>query len=146
MASGGHVDRIAAEFGVHFISFERRVKGRHQSKARRTCQKILEAQGAEHLRLVFALINTSKNRGNWSAPVFTAVSWLVRERAELVARKDFVSLFDEVDLEALQAAARRTNPKAPTVTLSVLLSYEMDRLVEGANGRSHVQQQKDQAA
>jgi hypothetical protein len=146
MASGGYVDRIAAEFGVHFISFERRVKGRHQSKARRTCQKILEAQGAEHLRLVFALINTPKNRGNWSAPVFTAVSWLVRERPELVARRDFVGLFDEVDMEALQAAAKRTNPKAPTVTLSVLLSYEIDRLVEAAKESCEHQQQKDQAA
>lgn len=146
MASGGHVDRIAAEFGVHFISFERRVRGRHQSKARRTCQKILQAQGAEHMRLVFALINTAKNRGNWSAPVFTAVSWLVRERPELVARRDFVSLFDEVDMEALLAAAKRTNPKAPTVTLSVLLSYEMDRLAEEVKETRGDNAQKDQAA
>jgi hypothetical protein len=128
MASGGTVDRIAGEFGVHFINFEKRIEGAHQSKARRTCQKLLKRYGADHLRLVFGLINTAKNRGNWSASVLTAVSWLIRERPELIARADFVDLFDRVDLEALQASAKTTNPKALTITVTVLLSYELDRL------------------
>jgi len=131
MASGGHVDRIAGEFGVHFISFERRVTGPHQSKARRTCQTLLKKNGEDHLRLVFGLINAGRNRGNWSARCFTAVSWLVLNRPDLVDRADFVSLFDRIDLDALQAAARKTDPKAPTKAMTVLLSYGMDRLAAG---------------
>ncbi|WP_428670867.1 hypothetical protein [Roseibium sp.] len=129
MASGGEVDRIAAEFGVHFVNHTRRAGGRHQSKARRTCQTILKKHGAGHLRLVFGLIDTEKNRGNWSAPCLTAVSWLAANKPEWVERRDFLEAFDRLDLEALLERAKRINPGAPTLTLSVLISYELDRLM-----------------
>ena len=127
MASGGIVDRIAAEFGVHFVSPTKRTDGRHQSKERRTCQTLLRKHGAEHLRLVLGLINTPQNRGNWSAPIVTAVSWIVLNKPEWVARRDFVAQFDHLDLQALFMSAKDLNPSAPTITLSVLLSYELDR-------------------
>jgi len=137
MASGGHVDRIAAEYGVQFVSHTRRVDGRHQSKARRTCQTLLKKHGPEHLRLVFGLINTAKNRGNWSAPCMTAVSWLVLNKPEWIERRGFLDLFDRLDLEELLKSAKHINPSAPTLTLSVLLSYELDRLMEaGAEARA----------
>ncbi|MES0880529.1 hypothetical protein [Roseibium sp. SCP14] len=127
MASGGMVDRIAAEFGVQFVTHAKRAEGRHQSKARRTCHSLLNKHGADHLRLVFGLINTPQNRGNWSAPVFTAVSWVVLNKPEWVARTDFVDRFDQLDLRVLLENAKDLNPSAPTITLSVLLSYELDR-------------------
>ena len=127
MASGGLVDRIAAEFGVHFIAYTRRVEGRHQSKARRTCQTLLKKHGPEHLRLVFGLINTAENRGNWSAQCFTAVSWLVLNKPDWVERRGFLGKFDRVNLQALLEKAKEINPSAPTVTMSVLLSYELDK-------------------
>lgn len=130
MASGGHVDRIAAEFGVHFVDHTIKPRGRHESRARRTCQTLLKKYGPEHLRVVFGLINTTKNRGNWTGPCFTAVSWLLLNKAELTKRADFLDLFDSLDLDKLLASAKRANPSAPTVTMSVLLSYEIDRLVE----------------
>ncbi|GAB2183791.1 hypothetical protein [Roseibium sp. LAB1] len=130
MASGGLVDRIAAEYGVHFVSYTRRVQGRHQSKARRTCQTLLQKHGAEHLRLVFGLINTAENRGNWSAPCFTAVSWLVLNKPDWVERRGFLDQFDRIDLEALLSSAKHINPAAPTITLAVLLSYELDKRLE----------------
>ncbi|MEO9528861.1 hypothetical protein [Roseibium sp.] len=127
MASGGLVDRIAAEFGVHFISHTRRSEGRHQSKARRTCQTLLKKHGPEHLRLVFGLINTAENRGNWSAPCFTSVSWLVLSKPDWVERRGFLDQFDKIDLGALLDVAKQLNPAAPTLTMSVLLSYELDK-------------------
>lgn len=135
MASGGLVDRIAAEFGVHFISHTRRCQGRHQSKARRTCQTLLTKHGPEHLRLVFGLINTTDNRGNWSAPCFTAVSWLVLSKPDWVERQGFVDQFDKIDLGALLELAKQLNPAAPTVTMSVLLSYELDRSLGAGSQR-----------
>ncbi|TYC55684.1 hypothetical protein FMN50_11610 [Rhodobacterales bacterium] len=129
MASGGYVDRIAAEVGVHFVSPARRADGRHQSKARGTCLSILNKHGADHLRLVLSLINTEENRGNWSSPVITAVSWVVLNKPDWVRRRDFLELFDRVDLGALLKSAKDLNPSAPTVTLSVLLSYELDRKI-----------------
>lgn len=127
MASGGHVDRIAAEFGVHFVDHTTRPTGRHQSRARRTCQKLLKNHGAEHLRLVFGLINTTKNRGNWSAPCFTAVSWLVLNKPDWIERRGFLDLFDSLDLDELLISAKRINSSAPTSTMTVLLSYELER-------------------
>jgi len=135
MASGALVDRIAAEFGVHFIAHTKRTDGRHQSKARRTCQTLLKKHGPEHLRLVFGLINTAQNRGNWSAPCFTAVSWLVLNKPDWVDRQGFLDHFDSIDLQALLTAAKNLNPAAPTVTLSVLLSYELDRQMAGQDVR-----------
>ncbi len=135
MASGGEVDRIAAEFGVHFVSHARRADGRHQSKARRTCLTLLKKHGAGHLRLVFGLIDTGKNRGNWSAPCLTAVSWLVSTKPDWVERVDFLDCFDRLDLEELLERAKAINPGAPTLTLSVLLSYELDRLMREAAGK-----------
>ncbi|GAB4527179.1 MAG: hypothetical protein Tsb0019_29210 [Roseibium sp.] len=132
MASGGIVDRIAAEFGVHFISHTRRTQGRHQSKARRTCQTLLTKHGPDHLRLVFGLINTAENRGNWSAPCFTAVSWLVLTKPDWIERQGFLDQFDKVDLGSLLRHAKDLNPAAPTVTMSVLLTYELDRLMAGS--------------
>jgi len=134
MASGGIVDRIAAEFGVHFISHTKRAQGRHQSKARRTCQTLLKKHGPEHLRLVFGLINTAENRGNWSAPCFTAVSWLVSTKPDWVERQGFLDQFDKIDLGRLLTVAKGLNPAAPTVTMSVLLTYELDRMM-GSNAR-----------
>lgn len=131
MASGALVDRIAAEFGVHFIAHTRRPEGRHHSKARRTCQTLLKKHGPEHLRLVFGLINTAENRGNWSAPCMTAVSWLILNKPDWVDRQGFLEQFDRIDLGALLAVAKQLNPAAPTVTLSVLLSYELDRHMGG---------------
>ena len=127
MASGGIVDRIAAEFGVHFVSHTKRIEGRHQSKARRTCQTLLKKHGPEHLRLVLGLMNTAENRGNWSAPCLTAVSWLVLNKPQWVARRDFLNQFDKLDLGRLLEKAKQVNPSAPTITLSVLLSYELDK-------------------
>lgn len=129
MASGGHVDRIAAEFGVHFVAPTKRAEGRHQSKARKTCAALLKKHDASHLRLVLGLINTQKNRGNWSAPVITAVSWLVLNKPEWVARRDFLEVFDQLDLKETLKSAQHLNPSAPTITMSVLLSYEFDRLI-----------------
>lgn len=129
MASGGLVDRIAAEYGVQFVSHAKRIDGRHQSKARRTCRTLLEKHGAAHLRLVFGLINTPKNRGCWSAPVFTAVSWLVLNKPQWVERPDFVGLFDQLDLQEFLANAKDLNPAAPTITLAILLSYELDQQI-----------------
>lgn len=131
MASGGHVDRIAAEVGVHFVNPAKRADGRHQSKARKTCQSLLNKHGAEHLRLVLGLINTPQNRGNWSSPVITAVSWVVSNKPDWVERRGFLDLFDQVDLGALLKSAKELNPSAPTVTMSVLLSYELDRQLAG---------------
>ncbi|MCX2721768.1 hypothetical protein [Roseibium salinum] len=131
MASGANLDRIAAEYGVHFVSHTRRVDGRHQSKARRTCQTLLKKHGPEHLRLVFGLINSTRNRGSWSAPCLTAVSWLVLSKPDWLDRPGFLDTFDRVDLDRLFRSARHINPSAPTITLSVLLSYELDRLMEG---------------
>ncbi|MHA7777377.1 hypothetical protein [Roseibium sp. M-1] len=130
MASGGLVDRIAGEFGVHFIAHTRRTEGRHQSKARRTCQTLLKKHGEAHLRLVFGLINTAGNRGNWSAPCLTAVSWLVLNKADWVERQGFLDHFDSIDLGELLARAKHINPAAPTLTMAVLLSYELDRRLE----------------
>ncbi len=129
MSSGAQVDRIAAEYGVHFVSAAKRIEGRHQSKARRTCQTLLKKHGAEHLRLVFGLINTPHNRGNWSATVVTAVSWLVLNKSEWILHRDFLNLFDTLDLGALLKSAKELNPGAPTITLAVLLSYELDRMM-----------------
>lgn len=129
MAGGAQVDRIAAEYGVHFVNHTKRAEGRHQSKARKTCQTLLRKHGQEHLRLVLGLINSPSNRGNWSAPCVTAVSWLVLNKPEWVARGDFLDLFDGVDLKALLDRAKKLNPSAPTVTLSVLLSWEVDQLI-----------------
>ncbi|WP_422377474.1 hypothetical protein [Roseibium sp.] len=130
MASGGLVDRIAAEFGVHFIAHTRRVEGRHQSKARRTCLTLLKKHGPEHLRLVFGLINTAENRGNWSAQCFTAVSWLVLNKPSWIERRGFLDRFDKINLQALLEKSKEINPSAPTVTLSVLLSYELDKRLQ----------------
>ncbi|QFT30955.1 hypothetical protein K1718_09515 [Roseibium porphyridii] len=127
MASGGIVDRIAAEYGVHFVTHTKRISGRHQSKARRTCQTLLNKHGAEHLRLVFGLINTAENRGNWSAPCVTAVSWLVLNKPEWIERRNFLDCFDQLDLEDLMTKAKEINPGAPTITLAVLLSYELEK-------------------
>ncbi|WP_068419918.1 hypothetical protein [Labrenzia sp. OB1] len=129
MASGGHVDRIAAEFGVHFVDHTIKPRGRHESRARRTCQTILKKHGPEHLRLVFGLINTTKNRGNWQAACFTAVSRLVLNKPDLLKRADFLDLFDRIDLDALLKSAKQANASAPTVTTAVLLSYEVNRLI-----------------
>lgn len=129
MTSGGQVDRIAAEFGIHFVSAAKRIEGPHQSKARRTCDTLLKKHGAGHLRLVLGLINTPSNRGNWSAPVLTAVSWLVLNKPDLVEHPTFVTCFDRFDLEALLTRAKEVNPSAPTITLAVLLSYELDRSI-----------------
>jgi hypothetical protein len=131
VASGGQVDRIAAEFGVHFVAHTRRAEGRHQSKARRTCSTLLKKHDASHLRLVLGLINTEKNRGNWSAPVITAVSWLVLNKPEWVVRRDFLRVFDQLDLEEILKKARQLNPSAPTITMAVLLSYAFDQLIAG---------------
>jgi hypothetical protein len=131
VASGGQVDRIAAEFGIHFVAHTKRAEGRHQSKARRTCSTLLKKHDASHLRLVLGLINTEKNRGNWSAPVITAVSWLVLNKPEWVARRDFLRVFDQLDLEEILKKARQLNPSAPTITMAVLLSYAFDQLIAG---------------
>ncbi|MET1411702.1 hypothetical protein ABVF61_05510 [Roseibium sp. HPY-6] len=130
MASGAAVDRIASEFGIHFVSSAKRAEGRHQSKARKTCLALLKKHGAEHLRLVFGLINTPANRGNWSAPVLSAVSWVIVNQPGTVARRDFVTSFDRLDLGALHARAKNINPEALTITLAVLLSYELDQSVQ----------------
>lgn len=138
MASGGHVDRIAAEFGVDFIGATTKPTSRHQSRARRTCQKILQSHGAAHLRLVFGLINTKDNRGNWVAPCFKSVSRLLHNKPDLAKRPDFLTLFDQINLEALLNSAKETSPKAPTTAMTVLLSYEVERLI--------TEQEKEQAA
>jgi hypothetical protein len=130
MASGGHVDRIAAEFGIHFIHRDGNAVGRHQSKARRTCQKLLDKHGPAHLRQVLAMINTSKNRGRWDAPTIKAVSGLIEKRGDLLSLPGFLSAFDQVDLAEVHANAKRANPGAPTVAMMVLLSYEVDRLIK----------------
>lgn len=129
MASGGHVDRIAAEFGIHFIHRDGNAVGRHQSKARRTCQRILERHGPGHLRQVLGMINTSTNRGRWDAPTIKAVSALVEKRGDLLTLPGFLEAFDKVDLVEIHANAKRANPGAPTVAMMVLLSYEVDRLI-----------------
>lgn len=129
MASGGHVDRIAEEFGVKFIKATDSVKGRHQSKARRTCQKLLKNHGPKHLRLVLGLMNTKQNRGNWTVPVISAVSWLVLNKPAITERKDFLTLFDRLNLADLMISAKRVNPTAPTATLRVVLTYELERMV-----------------
>ncbi|MBN9673471.1 hypothetical protein [Roseibium aggregatum] len=130
MVSGAEVDRVAAEFGIHFVNSAKRADGRHQSKARSTCRGLLKKHGAGHLRLVLGMINTAHNRGNWSAPVITAVSWLVLNKPDWVERGDFLDLFDRLDLATLMARAKELNPSAPTITLSVLLSYELDGLLK----------------
>lgn len=72
------------------------------------------------------------------APCFTAISWLVLNKPELVKRRDFLDLFDQLDLDAILKSAKRASPNAPTVTMTVLLAYEMDRSI--------VAQEEDQAA
>jgi hypothetical protein len=130
MASGGRVDRIAAEFGVHFIDRDSTATQRSQSKARRTCQKILRQQGEAHLRLVFGLINNERNRGNWQASCFTSVSWLLLNKPGLARRPDFVEIVDRIDLGALLKCAKRTKPQSPTIAMIVLLSYEVDKAAQ----------------
>ncbi len=137
MASGAIIDRIAEEFGIRFIPSAGRIEGRHQSKARRTCQKLLKNHGPEHLRLVLGLMNSKKNRGNWTAPAISAVSWLVLNKPAISERVDFLDLFDQQDIEQLMTCAKQVNPKALTETVRILLSYEMERLVaEGANEKA----------
>ena len=64
----------------------------------------------------------------------TAVSWLLLNKPETVKRRDFLDLFDSLDLDQLLLSAKRVNASAPTSTMTVLLSYELERLVaEGAN-------------
>lgn len=129
MISGGKVDQIAERHGVRFIKHTDRIKGANQAKCRRTCQTILRKHGEKHLNSVLGLINSTKNRGNWSSYVVSSVSWLVLNRPDLVNHKDFLGAFDDVDLAKIQAAARRVNQKAPTVTMAILMSYELDILI-----------------
>jgi len=129
MASGGHLDKLAAEYGIHFVAPARRIEGRNQCKARRTCQALLKKHGPGHLRLVFGLINTPVNRGNWSSQVLSAVSWLVLNKPDLVEHPDFVSKFDLLNLNALLQRAKDINSRAPTITLAVLLAHELDAAV-----------------
>lgn len=126
MASGGHLDKLAAEYGIHFVAPARRIDGRNQSKARGTCQALLKKHGPGHLRLVFGLINTPVNRGNWSSHVLSAVSWLVLNKPELVEHPAFVSQFDLLRLDEMLERAKDINPSAPTITLAVLLAHELD--------------------
>lgn len=126
MASGGLLDRLAAEFGIHFVAPDRRLDGRNQCKARRTCQTLLRKHGPGHLRLVFGLINTPANRGNWSSQVLSAVSWLVLNKPDLVGHPAFVAQFDLLKLDDMLDRAKEINPSAPTITLAVLLAYELD--------------------
>lgn len=129
MASGGQLDKLAAEYGIHFVAPARRVEGRNQCKARRTCRALLTKHGPAHLRLVFGLINTPVNRGNWSSQVLSAVSWLVLNKPGLVDHPAFVSQFDLLNLKQLLQRAKDINPSAPTVTLAVLLAHELDTSV-----------------
>lgn len=126
MASGAHLDRLAAEFGIHFVAPAKRSDGRNQCKARRTCQALLEKHGPGHLRLVLGLINTPVNRGNWSSQVLSAVSWLVLNKTDLVAHPAFVTQFDLLKLDEMLQRAKDINPAAPTITLAVLLAHELD--------------------
>lgn len=126
MASGGHLDKLAAEYGIHFVAPARRIEGRSQCKARRTCQALLKKHGPGHLRLVFGLINTPANRGNWSSQVLSAVSWLVLNKPDLVEHPAFVSQFDLLKLGEMLRRAKDINPSAPTITLAVLLAHELD--------------------
>lgn len=130
MASGGHVDRIAKEFGIHFINTNANATARNQSKARRTCQKLLSKHGPEHLRLVLALLNYPLNRGCWSQPFIKAVSELVREKPDWVARPEFVQVFDTMDLREIHAAAKRGRPSAVTAMMCALLIYEVGNRIE----------------
>ncbi len=129
MASGAHLDRLAAEFGIHFVAPAKRIDGRNQCKARRTCQALLKKHGPGHLRLVFGLINTPANRGNWSSQVLSAVSWLVLNKSDLVAHPAFVAQFDLLKLDEMRQRAKDINPAAPTITLAVLLAHELDASV-----------------
>ncbi|NKI61788.1 hypothetical protein HCG46_26170 [Labrenzia sp. PO1] len=90
----------------------------------------MKNHGAEHLRLVFGLINAGKNRGNWSAPCMSAVSWLVLNKPELIERRDFIEMFDCLDLEILLKRSKAVNPAAPTVTMRILLSAEVLSQIE----------------
>ncbi|GAB2205948.1 hypothetical protein ROS1_27640 [Roseibium sp. ROS1] len=129
MASGAIVDRLAAEFGVRFVPATVKPRGRHESRARRTCQKLLRVHGPEHLRQVLGMINSKKNRGSWQAPCITAVSWLILNREELTRRACFLDIFDDLDLEAILARAKQVNPAEPTATMRILLSDEMFRRI-----------------
>lgn len=131
MASGAIIDCITEEFGIRFIPSAGRIEGRHQSKARRTCQKLLKNHGPEHLRLVLGLMSSKKNRGNWAAPAISAVSWLVLNKPAVSERADFLDLFDQQDIEKLMTCAKQVNPKALTESVRILLSYEMERMVSG---------------
>lgn len=129
MGAGGYLDKLAAEYGIHFVAPARRIDAQNQCKARRTCKVLLEKHGPGHLRLVFGLINTPANRGNWSSQVLSAVSWLVLNKPELVAHPAFVPQFDQLQLNQMLQRAKDINPSAPTITLAVLLAYELDALV-----------------
>jgi hypothetical protein len=130
MASGGHVDRIAAEFGVHFIRSYDTAKGPHQSKARRTCQNLLAKHGPEHLRQVLGLLNSPLNRGCWSQPFIKAVSDLALKKPDWLSRKEFVEVFDALDLRAIHASAKRVDASAVTATMCALLIYEVGKRIE----------------
>ncbi|WP_434050825.1 MAG: hypothetical protein RDA78_16025 [Roseibium sp.] len=78
------------------------------------------------MRLVFGLINTPANRGNWSSQVLSAVSWLVLNKPDLVGHPAFVAQFDLLKLDEMLERAKEINPSAPTITLAVLLAYELD--------------------
>ncbi|MBO6858352.1 hypothetical protein [Roseibium sp.] len=134
----GKVDTIAEEFGIRFIPSAGRIEGRHQSKARRTCQKLLKNHGPEHLRLVLGLMNSKKNRGNWTAPAISAVSWLVLNKPTIKERRDFLDLFDRLNLAELLRNAKQVNPTAPTATMRVVLTYELERMI--------MEQKKEKAA
>lgn len=130
MASGGHVDRIAAEFGVHFIRAYDTPKGKHHSKARRTCQVLLAKHGPGHLRQVLGLINSPTNRGRWSQPFIKAVSELVLTKPEWIGRADFLATFDTMDLGDIHASAKRVDPTKITSTMCALLIYEVGKLID----------------
>ena len=127
MASGGIVDRIAAEYGIEFVNAARRVKGRHQAKCRRTCQTLLRRHGEGHLRQVLGLMNSARNRGSWTRQVVGAVSFVILSRPDLMGMPDTVEVLDAIDLKALRATAKAIDPGNATQALGHILSYELEK-------------------
>ena len=131
MASGGHLDKLAAEYGIHFVAPARRIDGTQPVQGPPYLPSASqEKHGPGHLRLVFGLINTPVNRGNWSSQVLSAVSWLVLNKPDLVEHPDFVSQIRPAESQRVVAASEGHQfASAPTITLAVLLAHELDAAV-----------------
>lgn len=126
------VIQIAREVGVTFVNFDKKWLQPKESRARRTCQKLLKKHGPSHLRLIFTLMDTEINEHAWNADCIKAVSMLLLNRSDLVAKRGFVSAIGAIDLMDLREVARRNAAGAAGVRIGLfhLLAGRVEGMLE----------------